>query len=106
MTALDVFLKTIPDHIHVLSGQQKTPSYLNLSFSEEDFFELLKTIPEEQMVFRFLEKTPKNKLFVHLTFLRERITLQITIEVINNSKNFGAKLCEFFPPAVAHLAEF
>ena len=105
MTTLDAFLNLLPNHIHMLSGQQKTPNFLNLSFSEEDFFELLEALPEEKTVFRFLEKTPKDRLLVHLAFLKEKITLLITIDVKNISENFGNRLCKYFPPAVIYISE-
>ncbi len=106
MTTLDLFLKSLPNDIHLISGHQKTPSSLYLSYSEEDFFKILKLFPEEQIVFRFLEKKSKDILNVHLALLKEKLTLQISFDVKNCSQDFGTKLCQRFPSAQAYLGEF
>jgi hypothetical protein len=106
VTTLDLFLKSLPVDLHLISGHQKTPSSLYLCYSEEDLFKILNTFPEEQIVFRYFEKRPKEIIYVHLALLREKLTLQISIEVKNCSKDFGVKLCERFPPAQAYLGEF
>ncbi len=103
MTTLDSFLKCLPHDIHLISGHQKTSSSLHLSYSEEDFLKLLKYFPEDQIVFRFLEKTPKDEFLVHLAFLKGDFSLQITIEVKNWTREFGIKLRTIFPAAEVHL---
>lgn len=105
MTTLDSFLKSLPNNIHLISGHQQTSSSLHLSYSEEDFLKLLDFFPEDQIVFRFLEKTPKDEFLVHLTFLKGKLSLQITIEVKNRSQDFGTKLCEIFSSAEVYLDE-
>ena len=105
MTTLDLFLKGLPDDIHLISGHQKTPSSLYLSYSEENFLKLLKVLPEKQIIFRFLEKRPKDKLLVHLAFLKEKLTLQITIEVKDCSQDFGEKFIRIFPSAEVYQGD-
>jgi hypothetical protein len=106
LTTLDLFLKSLPNDLHLISGHQKTPSSLYLCYSEEDFFKILNTFPEEQIVFRYFEKRPKETRYVHLALLKEKLTLQISIEVKNYTHDFGTKLCERFPSAEAYLGEF
>ncbi len=106
MTTLDSFLKSLPSDIHLISGHQKTPSSLYLSYSEEDFLKLLQFFPEGQIVFRFLEKSLKDRFLVHLAYLKGKLSLQITIEVKNRSQEFGTKLCTIFSSAEAYLDEF
>ena len=106
MTTLDSFLKSLPHDIHLISGHQVTSSSLHLSYSEEDFLKLLAHFPEDQIVFRFLEKTPKDEFLVHLTFLKGKLSLLLTIEVKNRSQEFGMKLCEIFSSAKVYLNEF
>ena len=103
MTTLDLFLKSLPHDIHVISGHQKTSSSLHLRYSEEYFLKLLKYFPEDQIVFRFLEKTPKDEFLVHLAFLKRDFALQITIEVKNRSREFGITICRIFPSAEVYL---
>ena len=103
MTTLDIFLKSLPNDIHLIYGHQKTSSSLHLSYSEEDFLKLVKFYPEDQIIFRFLEKTPKDEFLVHLAFLKGDFSLQITIEVRNRSREFGIKLRTIFPSAEVYL---
>jgi len=106
LTTLDLFLKSLPKDLHLISGHQKTPSSLYLCYSEEDFFKILSVFPEGQIVFRFFEKRPNDIQNVHLALQKEKLTLQISIEVKNCSQDFGTKLCERFPSAQAYLGEF
>jgi len=106
LTTLDSFLKSLPPTINLISGHQKTSSSLHLSYSEEDFLKLVSNYPEDQIIFRFLEKTPKDEFLVHLTFLKGKLTLQITIEVKSRSKEFRTKLFAIFPSAEVYLDEF
>ena len=106
MTTLDLFLDSVPNDIHLISGHQKTPSSLELIYSEEDFLRLVKYFPEDQIIFRFIEKSPKDEFFVHLAFLKGELILQVTIEVRNRSHEFKTELCAFFPAAEAFLDQF
>jgi len=106
LTTLDSFLKILPHDIHLISGHQKTSSSLYLSYSDEDFLKLVNFFPEDQIVFRFLEKTPKNEFLIHLAFLKGKLSLQLTIEVKNHSQEFGVKLSEIFSVAKIYLNEF
>ncbi len=105
MTTLDSFLKSLPHDIHLISGHQKTSSSLYLIYSEEDFLKLLNWFPEDQFVFRFLEKTPKDEFLVHLAFLKRDYSLQITFEVKNRSREFGVKFRTIFSSAEAYLED-
>jgi hypothetical protein len=106
LTTLDLFLKNLPQDIHLISGHQKTPSSLELIYSEEDFLKLIEFFTEDKFVFRFLEKTPKGEFFVHLAFLKGGLALQIAIEVRNRSNEFKTKLCALFSAAEAYLNQF
>ena len=105
MTTLDSFLKSLPRDIHLISGHQKTSSSLHLIYSEEDFLKLLNWFPEDQFVFRFLEKTPKDEFLVHLAFLERDFSLQITVEVKNRSREFGVKFRTIFSSAEVYLED-
>lgn len=102
---MDVFFQSLPKDVKIISGYQKTPRTLSICISEKDFFRILEFLPEGDLIFKFLERRSKEKIFVHFAFLKERVTLQIAIEVTNPSQGFGKSLCGFFPPAVAYLAE-
>ena len=75
MTTLDLFLKDLPNDLHLIFGHQKTPSSLYLCYSEEDFFKILNAFPEEQIVFRFFEKKPK-EIQMEACFLTNLIGLK------------------------------